>query len=483
MSLEMPLVRSEILERESEIVSDLESILVEGVVISETSEKCMFDTDGLTMYRELPLVVVLPSNREEVIEVLRYCSLKDLNLVTRGAGTGLTGGALPLRDGVLLVLTKLDSILEIDSENLQARVEAGVTNLSISEAVKGEGLFYAPDPSSQISCSIGGNVAENSGGAHCLKYGVTTNNVLGMEVVLFGGEVLKLGGKGMSLDDWDLMGVITGSEGSLGVVTEVTVRLLPVPEYARAILIGFDNVRESAECIERVMSCGLTPACMEFMDKMTIEACESFSEAGYPLDVEALMIIEFDGTEAEVNADIERMKELSSDFNFKHFKVSSSEAEREKIWRGRKGAFSAIGRIKPNYLTMDGTISRGKLAESLEKIGKLSEEYDLEVANVFHAGDGNMHPLILFDSNKSGDREKAVELAMETLKISVEAGGVISGEHGIGIEKRDSMGLMFSQEDLDHQLAYKRAFDQNWRMNPGKVFPLSSVDRFREIYK
>ena len=480
MKLEMPEVDAKLIAKRLEIARDLTAIAGKDSVIVDEEGRKLFECDGLTMYKADPLVVVLPKNRQEVIEVMCYAKDKSIPVVTRGAGTGLTGGALPLEDGIMLGLSRMDNILEIDEENMCARVEPGVTNIMISAAVSDLGLFYAPDPSSQIACTIGGNVAENSGGAHCLKYGLTSNNLLGLQVVLEDGSVLEFGGKGIGMDDKDWMGVLTGSEGMLAVVTEITVRLRPLPEVAQAVLVGFDRIEDAAHCIEEVMARGITPACMEFMDKLSIESCEAFSGAGYPLDVDALMIVEFDGSPEEVEEDIERLRNIGKEFGFKHFKVSETEEEREKIWLGRKGAFSALGRLKPDYLTMDGTIARKNLAESLLKIYEKSQEYGLLVGNVFHAGDGNMHPLILFDREIAGQEEKAVAFAMDTLKISLDAGGVISGEHGIGVEKRSMMAEMFSSQDMIGQLAYKYAFDPDWRMNPGKVFPLDEVQQFRE---
>ena len=417
------------------------------------------------------MVVVLPSTTEQVCRVLAYCHAEGIKVVPRGAGTSLSGGALPLADGVLLGMAKFNRIREIDFDNRVAVVEPGVTNLAVSQAVEHAGFYYAPDPSSQIACTIGGNVAENSGGVHCLKYGMTTNNLLGCEMVLMTGEVIRVGGKHLDAGGYDLLGVITGSEGLLGVVTEITVRILKKPECARAVLVGFASSEDAGECVSRIIGAGIIPGGMEMMDKPAIHAVEEFVHAGYPLDVEALLIVEVDGPQAEVDHLIERVEAIAKACRAVSCKVSNSEEQRLLFWAGRKAAFPAVGRISPDYYCMDGTIPRARLPEVLKRMRELSEHYGLRVANVFHAGDGNLHPLILYDANKPGELEKTEEFGAEILKLCVEVGGVLTGEHGVGVEKRDLMPAMFSEADLNQQQRLKCAFDAKGLLNPGKVFP------------
>jgi glycolate oxidase len=402
---------------------------------------------------------------------LRYCHDNGIKVVPRGSGTSLSGGALPLADGVLLGLGKFKRIREIDFDNRVVVTEPGVTNLAISQAVASAGFYYAPDPSSQIACSIGGNVAENSGGVHCLKYGMTTNNILGCEMVLMNGEILRFGGKAAETPGYDLMGIIAGSEGLLGVITEVTVRILQKPETARALMVGFHTVEAAGECVARIIGAGIIPGGMEMMDKPAIHAAEAFVHAGYPLDVEALLIIELDGPGVEVDELITRVEAIAIGCGQATLQISTSEQERLLFWAGRKAAFPAVGRISPDYLCMDGTIPRGKLPEALARIRQLSEHYGLGVANVFHAGDGNLHPLILYDANKPGEMDKAEAFGADILRTCVALGGVLTGEHGVGVEKRDLMGDMFSAIDLGQQQRLKCAFDAKGLLNPGKVFP------------
>lgn len=471
MSLVMPAADEAVLARRTQIVADLQAIVPgEGVISAERAMR-PYESDGLTAYKQLPMVVVLPESTDQVASVLRYCHDNGVRVVPRGAGTSLSGGALPLVDGVLLGMGKFSRIREIDFDNRVAVVEPGVTNLAISKAVEAEGFYYAPDPSSQIACTIGGNVAENSGGVHCLKYGMTTNNILGLEMVLMTGEVLRLGGKHLDSGGYDLIGIITGSEGLLGVVTEVTVRLLKKPETARAVLVGFPSAEDAGECVSRIIGAGIIPGGMEMMDKPAIHATEEFVHAGYPLDVEALLIVELDGPAAEVDHLIERVDAIARSCNAVSCKASTSEAERLLFWAGRKAAFPAVGRISPDYYCMDGTIPRAKLPLVLKRIRELSEHYGLRVANVFHAGDGNLHPLILYDANKPGELEKTEAFGSEILKLCVEVGGVLTGEHGVGVEKRDLMPAMFTEIDLNHQQRLKCAFDAQGLLNPGKVFP------------
>ena len=394
-----------------------------------------------------------------------------IRIVPRGAGTGLSGGALPLADAILLGMAKFNQIHEIDYANRVVRAGPGVTNLAITKAVEADGFYYAPDPSSQIACSIGGNVAENSGGVHCLKYGLTTNNVLGVEMVMMDGEIIRLGGKGLDAAGLDLLGIITGSEGLLGVITEVTVRILRKPETARALLIGFDRSEAAGQCVADVISAGIIPAGMEMMDKLAIDAAEDFVHAGYPREAEALLIVELDGPEAEVDHLIGKVEKIAKANGATSSRASQSEAERMNFWAGRKAAFPAVGRISPDYICMDGTIPRKKLPQVLRGMAKLSKQYDLRVANVFHAGDGNLHPLILFDANKPGELEKAEAFGADILKLCVKVGGVLTGEHGVGVEKRDLMPEMFNEVDLAQQQRLKCAFDPQSLLNPGKVFP------------
>ena len=471
MSLKMPELDAQVLARREEVVAALRAIVPgEGVIASERAMK-PYESDGLTAYRQLPMVVVLPETTEQVARILRYCHEQGIKVVPRGAGTSLSGGALPLGDGVLLGMAKFNRIREIDFENRVVVVEPGVTNLAVTNAVEQEGFYYAPDPSSQIACTIGGNVAENSGGVHCLKYGMTTNNVLGCEMVLMTGEVIRLGGKHLDAGGYDLLGIVTGSEGLLGVVTEVTVRILRKPETARALLVGFASSEDAGACVGRIIGAGIIPGGMEMMDRPAIHAAEEFVHAGYPLDVEALLIVELDGPHAEVDDLIARVERIARECRATVVKASTSEEERLLFWAGRKAAFPAVGRISPDYYCMDGTIPRARLPQVLARMRELSETYRLAVANVFHAGDGNLHPLILYDANQPGELERAEAFGAEILKLCVEVGGVLTGEHGVGVEKRDLMPSMFSEADLNQQQRLKCAFDQQGLLNPGKVFP------------
>jgi glycolate oxidase len=469
--LTMPVPDAAAIARRSEIAADLSRIVPGEGVIAQPAAMRPFETDGLTAYKQVPLVVVLPETTAQVSEVLRYCHERKLKVVPRGAGTSLSGGAMPLADGVLLGMARFNRILDIDYANRCAVVQPGVTNLAISQAVQHEGFYYAPDPSSQIACTIGGNVAENSGGVHCLKYGLTANNVIGIEMVLVTGEVIRLGGKYLDSEGYDLLGVMTGSEGLLGVVTEVTVRLLRKPETARALLAGFPTSEDAGQCVADIISAGIIPAGMEMMDRPAIHAVEEFVHAGYPLDVEALLIVEIDGPQAEVDDLMARVTGIAGRNKAKNLRVSSTEDERLLFWAGRKAAFPAAGRISPDYLCMDGTIPRKRLPEVLRAMSKLSETYGLRVANVFHAGDGNLHPLILYDANDPDQLERAERFGADILRLCVKVGGVLTGEHGVGIEKRDLMPEMFSEIDLNQQQRLKCAFDADGLLNPGKVFP------------
>jgi glycolate oxidase len=418
------------------------------------------------------MVVVLPETVDEVSAILRYCHDNDVKVVPRGAGTSLSGGAIPLEDGLLLSMMKFNRVKEIDFTNRVAVVEPGVTNLAITRAVEHRGFYYAPDPSSQIACSIGGNVAENSGGVHCLKYGLTTNNVLGVEIVLMTGEVVRLGGKHLDQAGYDLLGLVIGSEGMLGVVTEVTVRILRAPECARALLVAFASSEAAGATVADVIAAGIIPGGREMMDRAAVAAVEDFVHAGYPRDAEALLIIELDGPEVEVDHLAARVQEIALARGATECRVSTTDAERLVFWAGRKAAFPAVGRLAPDYFCMDGTIPRRELPRVLAGMEELSKRHGLRVVNVFHAGDGNLHPLILYDANAPGELDRAEEFGADILRLCVEVGGVLTGEHGVGIEKRDLMPVMFSETDLAQQIRVKCAFDAKHLLNPGKVFPV-----------
>ncbi|MBI1774509.1 MAG: FAD-binding protein [Proteobacteria bacterium] len=468
----MPKPDEAIIARRREIAAALREIVPgEGVIADEVAMRA-YESDGLSVYRQLPMIVVLPETTGQVSRILAYCHRSGVKVVPRCAGTSLSGGALPLADGIVLGLGKFNKILDIDFANRAVVAQPGVTNLGITDAVAHAGFYYAPDPSSQIACTIGGNVAENSGGVHCLKYGLTTNNLLGLEVVLIDGEIVRLGGKHLDSEGYDLMGLMTGSEGLLGVVTEVTVRILKKPATARALLIGFPTSEGAGDCVAKIIAAGIIPGGMEMMDRPAIHASEAFVQVGYPLDVEALLIVELDGPEVEVDHLIQAVEAIAGAHGASSIRVSNSEEERLAFWAGRKAAFPAAGRISPDYYCMDGTIPRRCLPQVLARITEMSQAYGLRVANVFHAGDGNLHPLILFDANKPGELETAEKFGADILRLCVEVGGVLTGEHGVGVEKRDLMGTMFEEVDLDQQQRVKCAFDPNSLLNPGKVFPV-----------
>jgi glycolate oxidase len=469
--MRMPTPDAAVIARRAEIAAALSEIVPgEGVILAE-EERRAYETDGLTAYRQVPLLAVLPSTTDQVSRILAYCHEHGVKVVPRGAGTSLSGGALPLADGIILGLGKFNRVLEIDFANRCAVVQPGVTNLGISLAVQHAGFFYAPDPSSQIACTIGGNIAENSGGVHCLKYGLTTNNVLGLEMVLMNGEVVRLGGKHLDAEGYDLLGVMTGSEGLLGVVTEVTVRILRKPTTARALLMGFPSNESAGRCVAEIIAAGIIPGGMEMMDKPAIHAAEDFVHVGYPLDVEALLIVELDGPPAEVDHLIGEVERIARANGAVSLRISSSEEERLAFWAGRKAAFPAVGRISPDYYCVDGTIPRKRLPEVLAHMRALSQKHGLRVANVFHAGDGNLHPLILYDANNPGELERAEAFGADILRFCVAVGGVLTGEHGVGVEKRDLMPAMFDEVDLNQQQRLKCAFDPDGLLNPGKVFP------------
>jgi len=460
------------LERRKDLIERLRKDLNADQIIDSGEDLVAYECDALSAYRQRPMLVTLPDNTAQVSAVLKACSALDIPIVPWGAGTGLSGGALPREDGVVLSTARLRSVLDIDLKNRTVTVQPGVTNLAVTEAVEQYGFYYAPDPSSQIACSIGGNIAENSGGVHCLKYGTTTNNVLGLQVVLANGEVVRVGGKGMDQAGYDLLGLLTGSEGLLAITTEATLRILPKPEVARAMMAVFNSVEGAGQAVADIIAAGMVPAGMEIMDQLSIEAVEGFVGAGYPLGVAALLLVELDGPESEVAHLIGVLEGLLRKAGASEIRRAESEPDRLRLWAGRKAAFPAMGRISPDYYCMDGTIPRGKLPEVLRRIGELSKGYGLRVANVFHAGDGNLHPLILYDSNVEGDLAKAEELGADILKLCVEVGGVLSGEHGIGIEKRDLMPCMFNDADLDAQERIKACFDVGQILNPGKVYPV-----------
>src|ERR1700761_960983 len=469
--MRMPLPDAALIARKGEIVRALKRLVPGEGVIGDPTGLVPFQSDGLSAYRQTPLAVVLPRTVEEVSAVLAYCQANCVKVVPRGAGTSLSGGALPLTDGVVLGMAKFNRVLEVDLANRCAVVQPGVTNLAISAAVEADGFYYAPDPSSQIACTIGGNVAENSGGVHCLKYGLTTHNVLGCQMVLMDGQVVRLGGKGFDAAGYDLMGVVTGSEGLLGVITEVTVRLLRKPETARALLLGFPSVEAAGATVGDIIGAGIIPAGLEMMDSPAIVAAEAFVHAGYPVECEALLIVELDGPEAECAELCGEVEALALARGATTVRTSSSDAERLAFWAGRKAAFPAVGRLTPDYYCMDGTIPRRELPRGLGAIGEMSGRYGLRVANVFHAGDGNLHPLIMYDADKAGELEAAEAFGAEILRLCVAVGGVLTGEHGVGVEKRDLMGEMFSATDLACQQRVKCAFDPDLLLNPGKVFP------------
>ncbi len=464
-----------ILNDRPRIVRDLERIAGKANVISDDDGCRSFETDALTAYSAKPLAVVLPNTTEEVSSVLAYCNSKGVKVVPRGAGTSLAGGALPIEDGIVLGLGRMSSVLDIDYSNRIARVQAGITNLAISEAVGAQNFFYAPDPSSQLACTIAGNIAMNSGGAHCLKYGVTTNNVLGVKIVLIDGTVVDVGGGHLDSPGYDLLGLIVGSEGQLGVVTEATVRILKKPEGARPMLMGFRSSEDAGAAVSRIIGAGIVPVAIEFMDKPAIQVCESFAKAGYPLDVEAMLIIEVEGSEAEIDEALGKIRQLASAHNPTTVKISQSAAESAAIWRGRKSAFGAIGRVA-DYLCMDGTIPLSKLPETLTAIATIAGRYGFRAANIFHAGDGNLHPLILYDANQPGAVEQVEACGAEILRHCVAVGGCLTGEHGVGIEKRDLMSLQYTPVDLAQQTRIKSVFDAGWLLNPGKVFPLDQLE-------
>lgn len=446
-------------------------ILSEESVKHETEDLTPFECDGLSAYPQIPMIAVLPENEEQVCHVMKICNDHKVPVVFRGAGTGLSGGAIPYDQGVLLVLTKLKSIVQIDPLGRSAVVQPGVRNAAISEATKPYQLYYAPDPSSQIACSIGGNVAENSGGVHCLKYGLTVNNILKVRFVTIEGEIVELGSEGLDTPGYDLLALITGSEGLLGVVTEVTVKLLPTPEKAQVIMASFDDVEKAGLAVADIIAAGIIPAGLEMMDKKAVNAVEQFIGAGYPMGAEAMLLCESDGSSEEVESEIAKTSEVLTKAGATEITVSTNEAQRLKLWAGRKSAFPAVGRVLPDYFCMDGTIPRKTLPRVLKRIAEMEKEFQLQCANVFHAGDGNLHPLIMFDANEGDQLHRAELYGAAILELCVEVGGTITGEHGVGIEKINQMCVQFDNHEIQTFLDLKSAFDPDRRLNPGKAIP------------
>ena len=478
MSLALPEPDRVVIRQRAAIVADLAKLVPPDTIIADEEGRRAYETDALTAYRRLPLAVALPASTEEVSRLLRYCYANDIKVVARGAGTSLSGGALPGEDTLVIGVSRMHRVLDIDTLNRSARVETGITNLGISDAVKAHGFFYAPDPSSQLACTLAGNLGMNSGGAHCLKYGVTTNNVLGLRVVLMDGEVVDIGGGHLDAAGYDLMGLIIGSEGQFGIATEATVRILRSPEGARPMLLGFGSSQAAGNCVSAIIAAGIIPVAIEFMDKPAIQVCEAFAKAGYPTDVEALLIVEVEGSNEEIADLLSVVTNIARRFNPSAVRISQSPEQSAAIWKGRKSAFGAVGRIA-DYYCMDGVIPLGKLGEVLVKISEICNKHGLKVANIFHAGDGNLHPLILYDANNPLQAERAEQAGADILKLCVEVGGCLTGEHGVGIEKRDLMTVQFTKTDLVQQMRIKTVFDPKWLLNPAKVFPLEGREAAR----
>lgn len=461
----------ETLSNRARILKDLAGMVdARGLIVDEDGRRA-FETDALTAYRQMPLAAVLPTTTEQVSAVLAYCHKNNIRVVARGAGTSLAGGALPTSDSIVLGISRMNQVLDINYANRTVKVQAGITNIAITQAVAPEGFFYAPDPSSQLACTIAGNIAMNSGGAHCLKYGVTTNNILGFTLVLADGQIVELGGEYMDGPGYDFLGLFCGSEGQLGVITEASLRILPTPVGARPMLMGFASLEQAGECVAAIIGAGIIPVALEFMDRPAIKICEDFAHAGYPLDAEALLIVEVEGTEDEIEALLDRIKAIGQNFNPLAMRISESNEASAAIWKGRKSAFGAMGRIS-DYMCMDGTIPLGTLPQALSEISRICQSYGLGVANIFHAGDGNLHPLIMYNANDPQEAMKVEQCGADILKLCVDLGGCLTGEHGVGIEKRDLMGHQFTPTDLNQQMAVKTALDPKWLLNPSKVFPL-----------
>jgi len=469
-TIEMPKPDRSVIDRKALIVDALCKVLPSDSVIFDEHETRAYECDGLTAYRCPPMVAVLPRTSQECAAAMRVCHEMNVTVVPRGAGTSLAGGFLPTADCVILGTARLKDVLEVDYDNRIIRVQTGVTNLSVTGMVEDDGYFYAPDPSSQLACAIAGNIAMNSGGAHCLKYGVTTNNLLGVKMVMSDGEIVEIGGGAMDAPGLDLLGLICGSEGQLGIVTEATLRILPKPEGARPVLIGFDSAEAAGECVGNIIKSGVLPVAIEYMDRPCIRVVEKFAKAGYPL-CEALLIVEVEGSEAEIADQLSRITKIARALHPVEVRVSESAEQSALIWKGRKSAFGAMGQIN-DYMCLDGTVPVSELPYTLKRIGELSKQHGLDVANVFHAGDGNMHPLILFDANEPGEQEKAEAFGFDILRTCVDVGGCLTGEHGVGVEKRDLMTYQFNADDLEGQMQVKDVFDPTWLLNPSKVFPL-----------
>ncbi|HAV08844.1 MAG TPA: FAD-binding oxidoreductase [Rhodobacteraceae bacterium] len=470
--MQMPEPKAQVLARKAEIVARLRGVLPRDAVIDDPAETRVYECDALSAYRCPPLCAVLPASTEEVAAALKICYEMGVPVVPRGAGTSLAGGSMPTADAVILGVARMNDVIEVDYANRYIRVQSGRTNLSVTGAVETDGFFYAPDPSSQLACAIAGNVAMNSGGAHCLKYGVTTNNLLGVTLVTMEGEILHLGGAHLDAGRLDLLGVICGSEGQLGVVTEATLRILPKPEGARPVLMGFDSNEVAGACVSAIIKAGVLPVAIEFMDRPCIRATEAFAKAGYP-DCEALLIVEVEGSDAEITEQLGLILEIARGFNPVELREAADEDQAKRIWLGRKSAFGAMGQIN-DYMCLDGTIPVSQLPFVLRRIAEMSKEFGLDVGNVFHAGDGNMHPLILYNANEPGQLELCERFGAEILKLCVEVGGCLTGEHGVGIEKRDLMHVQFAADDLDIQMRIKDVFDPKWLLNAAKVFPLDA---------
>ena len=469
--MQLPAPNADILAHRSELLAEIKARLPDGTVIEDTVELKAYECDGLAAYHCPPLAVILPRSTEEVAEALKLCQRLGIPVVPRGSGTSLAGGALPTADSVVIGVSRMTRVLEFSPDDRLVRVEAGRTNLSVTGAIEANGFFYAPDPSSQLACAIAGNIAMNSGGAHCLKYGVTTNNLLGVTLVLMDGTVVVLGGGHLEAQGLDLLPVVCGSEGQLGIVTEATLRILPKPEGARPVLIAFPASNVAGACVADIIAAGVLPVAIEFMDGPCIRACEAFAHAGYP-DCEALLIVEVEGSEQEIRHQISMIRSIAERHDPLEIRESKSAEESARIWLGRKSAFGAMGRLN-DYMCLDGTIPVDQLPVVLDRIGAMSRQYGLEVANVFHAGDGNLHPLILFNANKQGDLERCEAFGAEILRLCVAVGGCLTGEHGVGIEKRDLMETQFSRQDLEAQMRIKDVFDPRWLLNAAKVFPLA----------
>lgn len=472
MVIKIPNPDKTIVDRRPDILRDIGVLLPKDSLIHTKEELKAYETDALTAYRRVPLAVALPTTTEEVSAVLAYCNRNGVKVVPRGAGTSLAGGAIPQEDAIVIGLSKMSRMLSVNYRNRTALVQAGITNLSISDAVGPNGFFYAPDPSSQLACSIGGNIGMNSGGAHCLKYGVTTNNLLGVRMVLIDGTILDIGGEYLDAAGYDLLGLVCGSEGQLGIVTEATVRIVRAAEQAQAALMGFDSAEAAGAAVAEIIAAGIIPVALEYMDRTAIQISEEYAKAGYPLDVEAMLIVEVEGTKEENDATLREIIDSASKHGPRSIRVARNSSERNAIWKGRKATFGATGRIS-DYICMDGTIPTTQLPFVLRRTSEIISSYGLRVANVFHAGDGNLHPLILFDINEPGEMEKAEAAGEELLKLCVEVGGCLTGEHGVGIEKRDLMRFQYSATDLNQQMRARAAFDPDWLLNPAKVFPLT----------